>query len=169
MPDPTPRFDPSAFGPAVAAVLGDGRRLAVLDRGTPDERFRAAIQALDVPPAARAGLWLYHDFWDEAHEVAQDINTPDSNFWHAVLHRREPDPFNSNYWWRRVGRHPVLDELGRDAADLGYGDGGRFDPERFVGQCEQLRGTGTADEELLRRVQLREWQLLLDHCRGTTG
>lgn len=156
MTDPTTRFDPTAYGPAVAAILGDGRKLLPLVRGEADERVRAAVAALDVPPATRAGLWAYHDFWDEAHAVAQDIDTPDGSFWHAVLHRREPDAFNSNYWWRRVGRHPVLEQLRRDAAEMGLAD---WSPAGFVEACS--RG---GDVPLLQRVQLREWQLLFAHC-----
>jgi hypothetical protein len=156
VPDPTDRFDPAAYGPAIAAVLGDGRKLLPLARGPAAGAFRPAIVSLDVPPAVRAGLWAYHDFWDEAHEVAQDIDTPDGSVWHAILHRREPDGWNSNYWWRRVGGHPVLAELRRDAEELGFAD---FTPERLVAACG--RGDGVAT---LQRVQLREWQLLFDWC-----
>ena len=156
MPDPTERFDPAAYGPAVAAILGDGRKLLPLVRGPADERFRAAIEQVDVPPAVRAGLWAYHDFWEEAHTVAQDIDTPEGSFWHAILHRREPDAFNSNYWRRRVGRHPSLEELRRDAAEFGMVD---WSPSRFVGACGR-----SSDLETLLRVQLRECQLLFAHC-----
>lgn len=161
MPDPTERFDPTAYDPAVAAILGNGRKLLPLVCGPADERFRVAIEELHVQPAVRAGLWAYHDFWEEAHTVAQDIDTPDGRFWHAVLHRREPDAFNSNYWWRRVGRHPVLDELRRDAGELGITD---WSPSGFVEAC----GRGD-NADLLQRVQLREWQLLFAHVAGVTG
>ena len=33
MPDPTDRFDPAAYGPDIAAILGDGRKLLPLTRG----------------------------------------------------------------------------------------------------------------------------------------
>ena len=151
-------FDPTAYGPEVAVILGDGRKLLPLVRGPADERFRAVIEAADVSPVLRAGLWAYHDFWEEAHTVAQDIDTPDGSFWHALLHRRETDAWNSNYWWRRVGRHPVLNELAGDAAELGFAD---WSPGRFVEACE--RGENT---DLLQRVQLREWQLLFEWCAG---
>jgi hypothetical protein len=28
-------------------------------------------------------------------------------FWHAIMHRREPDAANSKHWWRQVGTLPV--------------------------------------------------------------
>jgi hypothetical protein len=36
------------------------------------------------------------------------------------MHRREPDPSNSKYWWRKVASHPVLDQLRKKAPALGY-------------------------------------------------
>ena len=40
--------------------------------------------------ACRAGLWLYHEFLDEAHEITQHLHTPAGSYWHALVHRREP-------------------------------------------------------------------------------
>lgn len=106
-------------------------------------------------------MWLLHDFLDESHTISQEIDTRDGSFWHAIMHRREPDPSNSKYWWRRVGSHPVLDELREQAPAIGYAF---TTPEAFVDRCERVRGTNTPDEELARRVQLLEWQLLFDWC-----
>jgi len=108
-----------------------------------------------------AGLWLYHDFLDEAHKRAQEIETASGSFWHAIMHRREPDPNNSKYWWRRVGNHPVLKTLSERAAGL------RFEfttPFAFVDLVERVRGTGSDLETLARQVQQVEWELLFDHC-----
>ena len=138
-------------------------RLADLGPGKPVEELRESIEAAarELPPACAAGLWLKFDFLDESHAISQDIPTPDGSFWHAVMHRREPDAFNSKYWWRRVGPHPVLAQLRGRAATLGY----EFtSPEDFVDFCERARGTGSADEDLAKRVQLLEWRLLFDHC-----
>jgi hypothetical protein len=167
-------FDHSTYGPAVAAILGDGSRLAALGPGTPNEPVRAMLAAFDpfrdlgrvtdadMAKACHAGLWLYHDFLDESHSISQDIHTPTGSFWHAVMHRREPDAWNSKYWWDKVGPHPVLDRLRRESPAVGYA---YASPQEFVDFCERVRDTNAADKELARRVQLLEWQLLFDHCR----
>jgi hypothetical protein len=40
--------------------------------------------------------------WDKAHELAQDVDTPDGAWVHAYLHRKEGDASNSNYWYQRA-------------------------------------------------------------------
>jgi hypothetical protein len=154
-------FDPAAYSPAVAALLTPPR-VADLGPGTPNAAIKPLLSRFDpltdlgrpvrdqnMARACLAGLWLYHDFLDESHAVSQDLPSPEGSFWHAVMHRREPDPSNSKYWWRRVGSHPVLVE---------------WDPFAFVDACEKHRGTGSATEETLKQQQLREWQLLFDWC-----
>jgi hypothetical protein len=167
-------FDPQRFGPGIAEILA-GDRLPDLGPGRPNLAARPLLQAFDLDRAfaphrvvdrdmARAclsGLWLLHDFLDEAHQISQDIATPTGSYWHAIMHRREPDPSNSKYWWRRVGDHPTLKQLQEQAPALGY----KFtDPFAFVDFVERVRDTGTPDEETARKVQMLEWQLLFDHC-----
>ena len=97
--------------PAAVTELLAVEHPTALGPGTPDEALRARIKAAcaGLPPACAAGLWLRFDFLDESHRVSQeDEGNPERDFWHAVMHRREPDAFNSKYWWRRVGAHPVL-------------------------------------------------------------
>lgn len=65
--------------------------------------------------AFKAGLLATHDFFDESHTEAQSIEGMGSqhngDYWHAILHRREPDYGNAKYWFRHVGRHPVYRDL----------------------------------------------------------
>lgn len=148
---------------AVAELLAIPHPVA-LGPGTPDESLRTKLQAAcaKLPPACAAGLWLRFDVLDESHKISQeDEGNPERDFWHAIMHRREPDASNSKYWWRRVGAHPVLDELRIRAGEIGYGF---TTPDAFVDFCEKVRDTGTAYEELAKRVQQLEWQLLFDHC-----
>lgn len=153
-------FDPRSYGPEVAALLAEPR-LPELGPGQPVSTQRAALSCLQLPPACMAGLWLYFDFLDESHRISQNLPTPEGSFWHAIMHRREPDAWNSKYWWRRVGRHNVVERLRQLTPSLGYH---YVSPEEFVDFCEKVRGSGTEAESLARRVQLLEWQLLFDHC-----
>lgn len=62
----------------------------------------------DRPPAVPPLLVaLWHDArgqWDDAHRIAQDVDTPAGAWVHAYLHRKEGDPGNAGYWYRRAGR-----------------------------------------------------------------
>ncbi len=111
--------------------------------------------------ACWAGLWLLANELDRSHRVSQDLPTQEGSFWHAIMHRREPDAWNSKYWWRRVGNHPVLRELADRAPTEGYA---YSNPAAFVDFVENVRGTQSADEEIAVRVQYLEWRLLFDYC-----
>jgi hypothetical protein len=53
-------------------------------------------------------LWLCRaKRWDEAHSVAQEIDTALGSWIHALLHLIEGDISNANYWYRRAGRASV--------------------------------------------------------------
>lgn len=123
------------------------------------------------PEGAMAGLYLYFSSLDDAHSIAQDLNTPEGSFWHGIMHRQEPDPSNAAYWFRQVGRHPLFPVLREEARLLGFDAGSQWDPFEFIEFCESARVRPGSDEErLAMRVQLVEWQLLFDYCaRGTGG
>ena len=51
--------------------------------------------------------------WDDAHRVAQEIESTDGAWIHAYLHRKEGDASNAAYWYHRAGKpvaHGPLDE-----------------------------------------------------------
>lgn len=61
------------------------------------------------PPAGLSplleALWYEKkEDWDQAHNIAQDIETNEGSWVHAYLHRVEGDRWNANYWYRRAGR-----------------------------------------------------------------
>lgn len=122
--------------------------------------------------AALAGLWLRHGGWDEAHTIAQDLPSAEGSYWHAIVHRIEPDAWNSGYWFRRVGAHPVFAALATQAADLareypeaGYSPPVRWDPFAFVDFCEQVRAKpAAAAHALALAIQDAEWRLLFEYC-----
>ena len=129
----------------------------------------------------RAGLLLLNDDLDAAHHIVQDSDDTTSAFWHAIIHRREGDASNSNYWWRKVGDHAafgdvyeatqhVLQNENSDAAREFSSFLQRrktWLPVEFVARCEAARNL-SSDEAWLRRVQLAEMSALLAWCRVET-
>jgi hypothetical protein len=185
-------FDPTRYAPAIAGLLREPW-VPPLDAGRPDPAVRAQLEALSdeaafaphaVPDrgmadACRAGLWLYHNFLDESHTISQELHTPTGSYWHALMHRREPDFENAKYWFRRVGMHPVYESLRAAAAELAADtppDAAflrtqtAWEPFAFVDLCASALVGQAPCTELCCRIQRREWELLFDWCyRHATG
>ena len=112
------------------------------------------------PESALSGLFLYFSCLKEAHDLLHTFGGIDGAYWHGIMHRMEGDAFNANYWFRRIPAHPVFPALRREAAELGYAPSGReWDPFAFTAFCAV-----SANEDLAKRIQLAEWQLLFDYC-----
>jgi hypothetical protein len=124
---------------------------------------RAKVKAAKVAPLLRAGLYVYFDCWDEAHTVAQEIDTAEGSYWHGIVHRQEPDAGNAGYWFRRVGQHSIYPTLLARATELGFPAGKSWDPIAFIEYCGRAR-SGSREERIAQEVQLAEWQLLMDYC-----
>jgi hypothetical protein len=179
-------FDPNAYGSEVARILaidGNGMRLmplAIIDPPPP-----AAVAALRgrnarelfpgsyAPEAALSGLWLYFSCFEQSHALSQDLGSAEGSYWHAILHRQEPDPGNAGYWFRRVGSHAIFPALLEQAhgildagpESVGFRPGAAWDPFAFVDFCEAARQRpGTPAERAAREIQRAEWQLLFDFC-----
>ncbi len=162
---------PSAYPPVVADLLA-ARSVVPLGPGAPDHTVRGQLAALnddvfgrvvdrDMAAACRSGLWIAFNFLDESHDISQNIHTTAGSYWHAIMHRREPDAWNSKYWFRKVGSHPVLKQLADQAPELGC----KFtDPYDFIEFVERVRGTNSPDEEVAKQVQWLEWELLFEWC-----
>ncbi|HLJ11546.1 MAG TPA: hypothetical protein VKU82_10165 [Planctomycetaceae bacterium] len=130
--------------------------------------------------ALRAGLNLWHDFDDECHQLAQSIEGQGADqlgdYWHAILHRREPDYSNAKYWFRQIGQQQIFRELAAFAdSTLGESTDARattwrsrirsashWDPFAFVDLCEECGKDETTDLALaVRRIQFCEMSLLM--------
>ena len=123
-----------------------------------------------APEAALAGLYLYFSCWDEAHETAQNIATPEGSYWHAIVHRQEPDDWNSGYWFRQVGEHAIFPRLAGEAALFGIGNGKTWDPAEFIKICAKARREPGGDlQQRALEVQRVEWQLLFAYCATKTA
>lgn len=157
----------SELTPEQAAWLSHGADLSLLAQ-PPEKLFPHAR----LPAGAVAGIWLFHGRIDEAHQVAQDLNTADGAFWHGIVHRREPDPVNAAYWFRRVGSHaifPALLEQARAIAAkypaMGFTSGPHWDPFAWIDFWERARvQPESPSHRMALEIQQAEWSLLFHYC-----
>jgi hypothetical protein len=167
--------------------------LPALAPGGPNlpEWLRNAIDLVTLPNvtsredavALQAGLYQLHDDLDHSHTLSQSVQGAGrhvaGDYWHAIMHRREPDYGNSKYWFRSVGSHPVFAELTRLAEPIledcpdsqadrwkrNLCDGG-WDPMVFVDLCQACAGDETAPlSQAARKIQFLEMLLLLEQTR----
>jgi hypothetical protein len=151
--------------PKLAKALGEPALAALFPHANRPARLALA-----------AGLLQAHDFWDASHNAAQEADDlGEQNFsayWHGIAHRREPDAGNAQYWFRRVGRHPLFGTLGVAARDLlverlrdDLADRlttrqGTWDPTAFINATESAR-RGGPDATICRQLQRLEMSMLL--------
>ncbi len=179
------RFEAASYGEKVAQLLtldGNGNRLIPLvAAGRSSEKAYETLKASKPkelfpnsasPQSAMAGLWLYFSCFEEAHEVAQNDGSAEGSFWHAILHRQEPDSGNAAYWFRRVGSHATFPALVDETAriikrypDAEFRPTVKWDPFGFILFCERAREQpGSSSETAALEIQRAEWQILFDHC-----
>ena len=139
---------------------------------------------------AVAGLHLWNDNWDMAHQLCQSVQTPTGSYWHGLCHRREghrgeglqANLSNARYWFRQTGDHPAFDTVYRSAlgildttgAGFTWADEaatqlrrhGRWDPYLIIDWFAQAdaQRLSTQAQEILEEVQWREMDLLVDWC-----
>jgi hypothetical protein len=170
--------NPPELGPGPRAGV---RPVAALNREVEEGLARAGL-AGNRGALVRATIMLWHDHLDAAHTIAQDVETTDGSYVHAIMHRREPDYGNAKYWFRRVGRHDCFAELAaRVTAHLKPGDDGKlaekivpqgqWDSFAFVDACEAAarRPANGERTELLRKIQQIEFEVLLEYLSGEAG
>jgi hypothetical protein len=142
--------------------------------------------------ALRAGLFQWHDFLDESHQLSQSIEGEGEDrlgdYWHAIMHRREPDYSNAKYWFRQIGRQQIYRPLQKEAdatlANLSDPEaalwrdrlqpGSKWDPFAFVDLCEECATDEMTDLACAtRRIQYVEMSLLMGltcrQCGGATA
>ena len=120
---------------------------------TPGCLFDTPVKNLAMADGCLAGLWLLHGFLDESHEISQSLKTAEGSFWHGIMHRIEPDFWNSKYWYRQVGSHQVIEAMA--ARNSEYPDG-------FVDACQRAHESD-GDAEVASDA-IAEWICLFEHC-----
>ena len=105
--------------------------------------------ALRARPSLAPGIWLYVDALDRSHARSQQMPDATGSWWHAIMHRREGDFTNSQYWYRKVGAHPASEALTG------------FDANAFVSTVSE--GYARNPDDLV-AMQRAEWQALFSWC-----
>ena len=152
-------------------------------------QLKKEVKSPDDAAALVAGVWQMNGFLDQSHELAQSVEgrcrERAGDYWHAIMHRREPDYSNAKYWFRRVGPHGIHTFLARDADDIlaacpakearNWRDkitgnaSEKWNPLAFVDLCEHVAKGGDADLSLAaRQIQLIEMVLLLKSTHSYT-
>jgi len=161
------------------ADLGPGPRSGVMSERELNARLDSLPGKTNLSSTrkelVRSLLLLWHDHLDASHNISQRIENADGSFVHAIMHRREPDAWNSKYWWRRVGQHPAFPEIARrvgellarsrrrEEADLARRlvPGGDWDAPAFVEACDAARDASLI--RTLREIQRIETEVLLEY------
>ncbi len=133
---------------------------------------------------AEAGMLLLWDLLDASHDISQTMEGQGSprtgDYWHGIMHRREPDAGNASYWFRRVGQHPAFASLvkgltawmqyqaasAEETAVVGrlLKRDGSWDPFAMIELSQQaLRKPGSVEHHCCRRIQYFEMLNLLCH------
>lgn len=145
----------------------------------PEELVPNAASADDAV-AVQAGLLQRHGDLDASHKLSQSVEgrgcQRSGDYWHGIMHRREPDYSNAKYWFRRVGQHSIFQELAQRATDIldrsGVADlsswhqrlglPNDWNPFAFVDLCEDCaRCDNPQQAQAAREIQRAEMQLLL--------
>lgn len=167
--------------------IGPGRPEIAISALRPAVRRAARHLATsqELEKCLEAGLLLLWDHPEESHEISQTMeghgNPRTADYWHGIMHRREPDAGNATWWFRKVGRHPVLGQLGAGLlnwmrqlqatpAMIAVAQGllrsdQSLDPFRMIElSTAALRSPGGDEDNTARMVQYLEMLLLLRFC-----
>jgi hypothetical protein len=165
----------AAYDRLVVSGSSTGGAKKLLGAVRPQQLLSVSVKSQDAASAMLAGLWLWHDALDESHTISQSLHTPTGSFWHAIMHRREGDFWNSKYWYARCRNHPALNTIAAQAGPLlakltekptlGRLARGGWDSDAYVDWVEELSaGTDASSREIAVKLQQLEWQALFQYC-----
>ena len=70
--------------------------------------FKATIASDHLPAGLTAPVealwWDAKGDWTRAHNLVDELETPEGMAVHAYLHRKEGEQWNADYWYAKAGR-----------------------------------------------------------------
>ena len=172
----------SEISPGSQPELGPGSRKGVLSQPVIEKKVSQFLEINSIktrkPGLVKALAFLWNDHLEAAHELSQEDPSADGSFIHAIMHRREPDYWNSKYWWRRVGPHPAFQSIAKKTnvifqeyaatPDLqSLVSDGQWQPDHFVDLCEKISDDPSHPFlQPLMTLQELETDALLEHLFG---
>jgi len=165
----------NAYDRLLAPKKTPGQAIAAIGKVNPADLFTQPVKSGDDAAAALSGIWLLHDALHESHEISQSLLGGTGSFWHAIMHRREGDFWNSKYWLDRCDGHPVQKQIGSEAAQAvgNLAEDNRvahvlregWDPYAFVDLVSSVHDKpGDPVYGAAVTLQRLEWALLFNHC-----
>lgn len=148
------RYGQLAAGDTTALDFRDASLTAKLHSMTHNSVI-GKIRDKQLADCCLAGIWLLHGQLDISHDISQSIKTREGSFWHAIMHRLEHDFWNSQYWYRNVGHHPVVQALQTEYT--GY-------PDQFVSDSQNVVDGNPTDADDVATIAIDEWKSLFEHC-----
>ena len=88
------------------------------------QEFKTSLEEQQPPPVAVLLQALWYEAkgdWEKAHNLAQDVHTPDGSWIHAYLHRVEGDISNAQYWYHKANRKMPKVSLKEEWEDIANG------------------------------------------------
>ncbi|NRA38448.1 MAG: hypothetical protein HRU15_09930 [Planctomycetes bacterium] len=174
------KYLPANTSSELASLL-DNIQAMPLDPGTPCASHLDQLQSItiddicagdevkneELASCCLTALWLAYNYLDRGHDLTQNQPSPSGSYWHAIMHRREPDYSNSAYWFRKTGEHEIFTALNnacnKEFPRAAISQSDKWDVEAFNNLCEKNLNGGP-DQGLCKNIQLLEWCLLFNYC-----
>ncbi len=170
----TPLLVPSDFRETENSL---GEQLTTIED---DELVQHVTNEIEIT-ALKAGLFLIYDNLETSHQLSQSIQGKgedvNGDYWHGIMHRREPDYSNAKYWFRRVGEHPIYPQLFNVVSAMNLPENsrqllknGKWDSFAFIDFCETCaENPHSTETKTARMIQWSEILLLMEHCYHAAG